>query len=153
MTWWVLSPIVVRVLPTRMCVVYSPSLVPHRHSIVGRLMQDGQSSVMWRVSKTSIASYRLGLSVHAVLTNTRSRRWTNWVRWPCKSTETGRTSSLPVSSTSPAAVLPRDSNGHWDLLAEVRASSPTEVSKILERVRLIRTSRHTQASIPPKAHR
>ena len=40
-----------------------------------------------------------------------------------------------------------DTNGRWDLLAELRAGSMAELSQVLERVRLIRGIRHTETSI------
>src|ERR1700733_10648066 len=47
----------------------------------------------------------------------------------------------------PAAVALHDTNGRWDLLAELRATSPAELSKVPERVRLIKGIRHTETSI------
>ena len=40
-----------------------------------------------------------------------------------------------------------DTNGRWDLLAELRAASTAELSQVLERVRLIKGIRHTETSI------
>jgi DNA-binding Lrp family transcriptional regulator len=40
-----------------------------------------------------------------------------------------------------------DTNGRWDLLAELRARSMTELSQVLERVRLIKGIRSTETSI------
>lgn len=40
-----------------------------------------------------------------------------------------------------------DTNGRWDLLAELRAESMTELSRVLERVRLIKGIRTTETSI------
>lgn len=40
-----------------------------------------------------------------------------------------------------------DTNGRWDLLAELRASSMDELARILERIRLIRGIRSTETSI------
>jgi DNA-binding Lrp family transcriptional regulator len=53
----------------------------------------------------------------------------------------------------PAAVALHDTNGRWDLWAELRASSPAELSKVLERVRLIKGIRHTETSILLKSYR
>jgi DNA-binding Lrp family transcriptional regulator len=53
----------------------------------------------------------------------------------------------------PAAIALHDTNGRWDLLAELRASSPAELSRILERVRLIKGIRHTETSILLKSFR
>lgn len=53
----------------------------------------------------------------------------------------------------PAAIALHDTNGRWDLLAELRARSPAELSKVLERVRLIKGIRHTETSILLKTFR
>ena len=53
----------------------------------------------------------------------------------------------------PAAIALHDTNGRWDLLAEVRATSPAELSRVLERVRLIKGIRHTETSILLKSYR
>jgi DNA-binding Lrp family transcriptional regulator len=40
-----------------------------------------------------------------------------------------------------------DTNGRWDLLAELRASTMSELSQVLERIRLLRGIRGTETSI------
>jgi DNA-binding Lrp family transcriptional regulator len=40
-----------------------------------------------------------------------------------------------------------DTNGRWDLLAELRAETTAELSRVLERVRLIKGIRNTETSI------
>ena len=40
-----------------------------------------------------------------------------------------------------------DTNGRWDLWAELRADSMTDLSLVLERVRLIKGIRSTETSI------
>jgi len=40
-----------------------------------------------------------------------------------------------------------DTNGRWDLLAEMRASTMSELSQVLERIRLLRGIRGTETSI------
>lgn len=47
----------------------------------------------------------------------------------------------------PGLVALHDTNGRWDLLAELRAASPAELSQVLERIRLIKGIRHTETSI------
>ena len=53
----------------------------------------------------------------------------------------------------PALTSLHDTNGRWDLLAELRACSPAELSRVLERVRLIKGIRHTEMSILLKSFR
>lgn len=47
----------------------------------------------------------------------------------------------------PAVVSVHDTNGRWDLLAEVRAASIAELSEVLERVRAIKGIETTETSI------
>ncbi len=47
----------------------------------------------------------------------------------------------------PGLVALHDTNGRWDLLAELRAGSTAELSQVLERIRLIKGIRHTETSI------
>jgi DNA-binding Lrp family transcriptional regulator len=47
----------------------------------------------------------------------------------------------------PAVASLHDTNGRWDLLAEVRASSIAELSDVLERVRKIKGIETTETSI------
>jgi len=53
----------------------------------------------------------------------------------------------------PNAVALHDTNGRWDLMAELRADSPGDLSQVLERVRLIKGIRHTETSILLKTYR
>jgi DNA-binding Lrp family transcriptional regulator len=53
----------------------------------------------------------------------------------------------------PAAVALHDTNGQWDLWVELRVGSPAELSKVLERVRLIKGIRHTETNILLKSYR
>lgn len=47
----------------------------------------------------------------------------------------------------PGVAALHDTNGRWDLLAELRADSTAALSQVLERVRLIKGIRHTETSI------
>lgn len=47
----------------------------------------------------------------------------------------------------PGVAALHDTNGRWDLLAELRAESLTALSAVLERIRLIRSIEHTETSI------
>jgi DNA-binding Lrp family transcriptional regulator len=53
----------------------------------------------------------------------------------------------------PGVTALHDTNGRWDLLAELQAESTAELSMVLERVRLIRGIRHTETSILLKSYR
>jgi DNA-binding Lrp family transcriptional regulator len=47
----------------------------------------------------------------------------------------------------PGVAALHDTNGRWDLLAELRASTMTELSQVLERIRLLKGIRGTETSI------
>jgi DNA-binding Lrp family transcriptional regulator len=47
----------------------------------------------------------------------------------------------------PGVVALHDTNGRWDLLAELRAGSMAELSRVLERVRLIKGIANTETNI------
>jgi len=47
----------------------------------------------------------------------------------------------------PGVVALHDTNGRWDLLAEIEAPSTAGLSQVLERIRLVRGIRNTESSI------
>ncbi|MCC4116900.1 Lrp/AsnC family transcriptional regulator [Aromatoleum toluclasticum] len=53
----------------------------------------------------------------------------------------------------PGVASLHDTNGRWDLLAELRAENLTELSNVLERIRLIRSIQHTETSIHLASYR
>lgn len=53
----------------------------------------------------------------------------------------------------PGVASLHDTNGRWDLLAELRAANLAELSKILERIRLIRGISSTETSIHLETYR
>ena len=61
----------------------------------------------------------------------------------------GNTSREVIASLlgEPGVVALHDTNGRWDLLAELEAASTAGLSQVLERIRLIRGIRSTETSI------
>jgi DNA-binding Lrp family transcriptional regulator len=53
----------------------------------------------------------------------------------------------------PGVACLHDTNGRWDLLAELRAANLSELSKILERIRLVRGISSTETSIHLETYR
>ncbi len=53
----------------------------------------------------------------------------------------------------PGVAALHDTNGRWDLLAELRAGSNAELSAVLERVRLIKGISNTETSILLQSYR
>ena len=61
----------------------------------------------------------------------------------------GNTSRQVIASLlgEPGVVALHDTNGRWDLLAELEARSTLELSDVLERIRLVRGIRSTETNI------
>ena len=53
----------------------------------------------------------------------------------------------------PGVTALHDTNGRWDLLAELRAASMAELSQVLERIRLLKGIRSTETSIHLASYR
>jgi len=53
----------------------------------------------------------------------------------------------------PGVATLHDTNGRWDLLAELRASDLQELSQVLERIRLIRGISQSETSIHLQTYR
>lgn len=53
----------------------------------------------------------------------------------------------------PGVATLHDTNGRWDLLAELRAANLSELSKVLERIRLVKGIRNTETSIHLETYR
>jgi DNA-binding Lrp family transcriptional regulator len=53
----------------------------------------------------------------------------------------------------PGVASLHDTNGRWDLLAELRAAHLSELSQVLERIRLIKGIRGTETSIHLETYR
>ena len=68
--------------------------------------------------------------------------------WMSIAVEGNETRAVIVSLLGePGVASLHDTNGEWDLLAELRAGNLTELSSILERIRLIKGIRSTETSI------
>ena len=53
----------------------------------------------------------------------------------------------------PGVASLHDTNGRWDLLAELRAANLSELSQVLERIRLVRGISNTETSIHLQTYR
>ncbi len=74
--------------------------------------------------------------------------------WMSIAVEGNETRSVIASLLGePGVASLHDTNGRWDLLAELRATSLAELSKILERIRLVRSISSTETSIHLQTYR
>ena len=53
----------------------------------------------------------------------------------------------------PGVATLHDTNGRWDLLAELRAANLADLSSVLERIRLVKGIRNTETSIHLETYR
>ncbi|CAM4181427.1 Lrp/AsnC family transcriptional regulator [Bordetella muralis] len=74
-----------------------------------------------------------------------------WMSIAIDGNETRRVISVLLGEPGVAAL--HDTNGRWDLLAELRAQSITEMSEVLERVRLIKGIAATETSLHLKSYK
>lgn len=74
--------------------------------------------------------------------------------WMSVAVEGNETRSV-ISSLlgEPGVAALHDTNGRWDLLAELRAANLSELSKVLERIRLVRGISSTETSIHLETYR
>ena len=61
----------------------------------------------------------------------------------------GNQTRLVIASLlgEPGVAALHDTNGRWDLLAEIRADTMAELSQVLERIRLVKGIRSTETNI------
>ena len=72
----------------------------------------------------------------------------------CKAVEGNETRAVIASLLGePGVATLHDTNGRWDLLAELRAANLAELSQVLERIRLIRGISSTETSIHLQTYR
>ena len=74
--------------------------------------------------------------------------------WMSVAVEGNETRSVIASLLGePGVATLHDTNGRWDLLAELRAANLAELSKVLERIRLVRGISSTETSIHLETYR
>ena len=74
--------------------------------------------------------------------------------WMSIAVEGNETRSVIASLLGePGVATLHDTNGRWDLLAELRAANLAELSKVLERIRLVKGISSTETSIHLETYR
>lgn len=93
-----------------------------------------------------IVGYTLRLRPHAQPNDIRA--------WMSIAVE-GNTTRAVIASLlgEPGVATLHDTNGRWDLLAELRAANLSELSKVLERIRLVKGISSTETSIHLETYR
>ena len=74
--------------------------------------------------------------------------------WMCVLVDGNQTRAVIASLLGePGVEALHDTNGRWDLLAEIRAQTMSELSQVLERIRLIKGIANTETSIQLASYR
>jgi DNA-binding Lrp family transcriptional regulator len=76
------------------------------------------------------------------------------VAWMCVTVEGNELRKVvSILLGDPGVAALHDTNGRWDLLAELRADDLKGLSRVMERIRLIKGISHTETSIHLESHR
>jgi DNA-binding Lrp family transcriptional regulator len=103
-----------------------------------------RGTVTNRISKLENAGIIVGYTV-LLRSDTQANEIRAWMSIVVAGNETR--SVIASLLGEPGVVRLYDTNGRWDLLAELRAESLTEMSNVLERIRLIRSIQQTETSL------
>ncbi len=119
-------------------------------AILARKLGVSRGTVTNRISKLEdtgvIVGYTVRLRPDAHPTEIRA--------WMGVAVEGNETRAVIASLLGePGVATLHDTNGRWDLLAELRAANLSELSQVLERIRLVRGISNTETSIHLETYR
>lgn len=134
------------------------------HQLIGLLRNDARLSVAalahkLQVSRGTVTNRIARLEDQGIIVGytvrLRPDAQPNEIRaWTSIAVEGNETRMVIASLLGePAVAELHDTNGRWDLLAELEARSMPELSQVLERVRLIKGIRGTETSIHLASYR
>ncbi len=134
------------------------------HQLLSLLRQDARSSVATLAHKLGVSrgtvSNRItkledaGVIVGYTVRLRPDAQPTEISAWMSVAVEGNETRSVINSLLGePGVAILHDTNGRWDLLAELRAANLSELSKVLERIRLVRGISSTETSIHLETYR
>jgi DNA-binding Lrp family transcriptional regulator len=109
-----------------------------------------RGTVSNRIRKLEDAGVIVGYTVR-LRPDSRPNEITAWMSIAVEGNEARKVIAALLGEPGVAALA--DTNGRWDLLAELRAENLAGLSKVLERVRLIRGISSTETSIHLETHR
>jgi DNA-binding Lrp family transcriptional regulator len=119
-------------------------------AILARKLGVSRGTVSNRIAKLEDAGVIVGYTVRL-----RPDAQPNEIRaWMGVAVDGNETRAVIASLLGePGVATLHDTNGRWDLLAELRAANLAELSQILERVRLVRGISSTETSIHLETYR
>ena len=134
------------------------------HQLLSLLRKDARTSVATLASKLGVSRGTVSNRVAKLEDAGIIVGYTVRLRPDAQPTEISAWMSVAVAGNETRAVIAsllgepgvaclHDTNGRWDLLAELRAASLAELSHVLERIRLIRGISSTETSIHLETYR
>jgi len=119
-------------------------------AILARKLRVSRGTVSNRITKLEDAGIIVGYTVRL-----RPDAQPNEIRaWMGVAVEGNETRSVIASLLGePGVATLHDTNGRWDLLAELRAGNLSELSQVLERIRLVRGISSSETSIHLETYR
>ena len=119
-------------------------------AILARKLGVSRGTVTNRISKLEDAGVIVGYTVRL-----RPDAQPNEIRaWMGVAVEGNETRAVIASLLGePGVATLHDTNGRWDLLAELRSANLSELSQVLERIRLVRGISNTETSIHLETYR
>ena len=109
-----------------------------------------RGTVTNRITKLEDAGVIVGYTVR-LRPDAQPNEITAWMSVAVEGNETR--SVIATLLGEPGVASLHDTNGRWDLLAELRAANLTELSQVLERIRLLRGISSTETSIHLQTYR
>jgi len=119
-------------------------------AILARKLGVSRGTISNRIAKLEDAGTIVGYTVR-LRPDARPQGISAWMSVAVEGNETRAVIGSLLGEPGVAAL--HDTNGRWDLLAELRAENLTELSRVLERVRLVRGIRSTETSIHLETYR
>ena len=128
------------------------------HKLIALLRQNGRASIADLAAALGVSRGTVTNRMHRLETTGVIRGYTAVLRpdaeagtvraWMAIQVEGAQARKVVASLLGePGVVSLHDTNGRWDLLAELRATSMVELSQILDRVRLIKGIHASETSI------
>ncbi|MDT8990735.1 Lrp/AsnC family transcriptional regulator [Curvibacter sp. APW13] len=134
------------------------------HQLIALLRKDARTSVATLSAKLGVSRGTVTNRITRLEDNGTIVGYTVRLRPDAQPNEIHAWMSVAVEGNETRAVIAsllgepgvaalHDTNGRWDLLAELRAANLSELSKVLERIRLIRGISSTETSIHLETYR
>ncbi len=119
-------------------------------AILARKLGVSRGTVSNRITKLEDAGVIVGYTVR-LRPDAQPNEIKAWMGVAVEGNETRAVISSLLGEPGVASL--HDTNGRWDLLAELRAANLSELSQVLERIRLVRGISSTETSIHLETYR